>query len=459
MITQPPTTLEKQLAMLIENRTGIAVMTKLQHVFNDILQTSAIGDLSAYLRRLSTTSYTDPEWQKIIHILTIGETYFMREKAHFDLMRELILPPLIAKRRESGNLYLNIWSAGCASGEEAYSLTILLHELLPDIDRWNIHLLGTDLNGRSLALARAGVYREWAFRQVDDNFKQTYFDPVPEGWRIKPFLSVRVSFRHANVLEAMPAPQFDLILCRNVLLYFSPASAIKAETIFHEALAPNGALLLGHAETSRQRDLWSVTIQNDTAIYMKSSRLTESPLFIQNQPENKPPTRLLLQSVYEQAVNAIQTEQHTQAETLIRELLGIEPHNAGGHLLMAVVYANQKNSALAHFHLDLALDYDPLMADAHYIRAMLHWEAGQLDSVEESLRAALYSQRNHPLASWMMGDYQQKIGAQGRAMHHWFNAQRAIKPLLPECPVCVVSPMLAGQLRDLLGEKLKSFEV
>ncbi len=457
MITQPPTTLEKQIAMLIENRIGIAVMTKLQHVFTDLLATHPMGDLTAYLNRLSATTYTDTEWQAVIHTLTIGETYFMREKAHFDLLRHDLLPPLIAKRRDFGNLYLNIWSAGCASGEEAYSLAILLHELLPDIARWNIHLLGTDLNGRSLALARAGVYREWAFRQVDDGFKQAYFDPAPDGWRIKPFLARRVSFRHANVLETMPAPQFDLILCRNVLLYFSPTSAMKAETIFHEALAPSGVLLLGHAETIRQRDLWQAYIQDDTVRYAKANnRLDESAVFITKDPIDKPPTRLLLQSVYEQAVNAIQTEQYEQADALLGELLLAEPHNAGGHLLMAVVYANQKNSALAHFHLDLALDYDPLSADAHYIRAMLHWEAGQMDGAEESLRAALYSQRNHPLASWMMGDYQQKMGAGARARHHWLNAQRAIKPLLPECPVCVVSPMLARQLSDLLGKKLKA---
>lgn len=452
MIAHSFATLESQIAMQIESRTGIAVMTKLQHVFADFIQSQVKDDLSAYLSRLMTTSYTDSEWQQVIQALTIGETYFMREKAHFDMLRNDILPPIIAKRRENGNLYLNIWSAGCASGEEAYSLAILLHELLPDIARWNIHLLGTDLNGYSLGLARGGVYREWAFRQMDSLFKATYFDSTPDGWRIKPFLAGRVSFRHANVLEAMPAPQFDVIICRNVLLYFSPPNALKAETIFHDALAPTGVLILGHAEIIRQRPLWTVHTQDDTTIYMKGA----SPTLLKPDTPEKPPTRLLLQSIYEQAVNAIQTEQHPQAETLIRELLHAEPHNAGGHLLMAVVYANQQKSTDAHFHLDLALDYNPLLADAHYVRAMLHWETGQMTQAEESLRAALYSQRNHPLASWMMGDYQQKIGADARAAHHWQNAQRAIKPLLPECPVCVVSPMLAGQLGDILAEKLKN---
>lgn len=453
MITQRPTTIESQLAMYIESRTGIAVMTKLQHVFMDILQSQAKGDLSAYLQRLTQTTYTDPEWQTVIQALTIGETYFMREKAHFDLLKNEILPPIIAKRREAGNLYLNIWSAGCASGEEPYSLAILLHELLPDIARWNIYLLGTDLNGHSLSLAREGVYREWAFRQLDSPFKQTYFDPVPEGWRIKSFLAGRVSFRHANILEMVPSPQFDIILCRNVLLYFSSTNALKSETIFHGALVPQGVLILGHAEMIRQRDLWTIQTQDDTAIYTKGKLL---PPELDELNADKSPKRLLLQSVYEQAVNAIQTEQHIQAETLIRELLLAEPHNAGGHLLMAVVFANQKKSDEAHFHLDLALDYNPLLADAHYIRAMLHWEAGRMGQAEESLRASLYAQRNHPLASWMMGDYQHKIGARGRAIHHWLNAQRAIKPLLPECPVCVVSPMLAGQLGDILAEKLKN---
>lgn len=451
MITQPPNLYHQQLARLIEARIGIAVMTKLQHVFADVLHQHAKDDLSAYLQRLSSTTYSDPDWQAVIQTLTIGETYFMREKAHFDLLAGQILPALIQKRRESGNLYLNIWSAGCATGEEAYSLAILLSELLPDIDRWHIHLLGTDLNAQFLASARLGVYREWAFRQVEEAFKRRYFAPVAGGWRILPQVAGLVSFRLANLLDLMPAPQFDLILCRNVLLYFADTNARKAENVFYGALAPDGILLLGHAETIRERDKWAYDIQDDTFIYArrKISMTPTSPPDIE-----KVPTRLLLQSVYEQAVNAIQAEEFAQAETLIGELLSAEPHNAGGHLLLAVVYANQKKVSDAHFQLDLALDYDPLLADAHYIRAMLHWEANEMDDVGESLRATLYAQRNHPLASWMMGDYQARLGKPDRALHHWSNAQRAIKPLLPECPVCVVSPMLAGQLSDILAQKL-----
>ncbi len=456
MITQPPNLYHQQLAPLIEARIGIAVMTKLQHVFADVLHQHAKDDPATYLQRLSATSYSDPDWQTVIQTLTIGETYFMRENAHFDLLRRQILPALIQKRRELGNLYLNIWSAGCATGEEAYSLAIVLHELLPDIDRWHIHLLGTDLNAQFLASARLGVYREWAFRQVDERFKHQYFAPVAGGWRILPQMAGLVSFRLANLLDQMPAPQFDLILCRNVLLYFADFAARKAENVFYDALAPDGMLLLGHAETIRERDKWAYDIQDDTFIYAK--RKTSLKPLAPSDAE-KAPTRLLLQSIYEQAVNAIQSEQFAQAETLIGELLSAEPHNAGGHLLLAVVYANQKKVSEAHFQLDLALDYDPLLADAHYLRAMLYWEAGELDDAGESLRATLYAQRNHPLASWMMGDYQAKLGKPDRAVHHWGNAQRAIKPLLPECPVCVVSPILAGQLSDILSEKLSGTSI
>jgi chemotaxis protein methyltransferase CheR len=453
VITQPSSSYHNQLASLIEAQIGIAVMSKLQHVFNDLLAAHAKGDVLAYLQRLSVTTYADPDWQTVIQTLTIGETYFMREKAHFDVLRHHILPAIIQKRRESGNLYLNIWSAGCATGEEAYSLAILLHELLPDIDQWHIHLLGTDLNAQFLSWARLGVYREWAFRQVDDTFKNTYFDRVIGGWRIKPFLLERVTFRLINLLDTTPTPQYDLILCRNVLLYFNATSAQQAETLFHQALAPDGVLILGHSETIRNRQAWTYHLYNDTLFYTKAGARPHS---VAPPDDEKSPTRLLLQSVYEQAVNAIQTEQHIQAETLIGELLTAEPHNPGGHLLLAVVYANQKKVPEAHFQLDLALDYNPLMADAHYVRAMLHWEAGEMDEAGESLRSALYSQRNHPLASWMMGDYFAKLNKPDRAVHHWQNAQRAIKPLLPECPVCVVSPMLAGQLGEILAEKLKN---
>src|SRR5207247_1807290 len=115
-------------------------------------------------------------WQELLQAVTIGETYFFRNQDQFNALRNEVLPQIIDKRRKSGVKQIRIWSAGCASGEEIYSVAILLRELLPDIANWSILLLGTDINAASLERARRGSYRTWSFRnETPDYLRPRWF--------------------------------------------------------------------------------------------------------------------------------------------------------------------------------------------------------------------------------------------------------------------------------------------
>jgi len=447
---------------LIEQRTGLAARVQFGDDLQPLLETLAQGDLPAYLDKMRSARETDPVWQAVIKALTIGETYFMRDKAHFQTLRTHILPPLIAARRQKNAPELNIWSVGCASGEEPYSMAMTLHEMIPDLAQWTIRLVGTDLNAAALNVARRGIYRKWAFRHTDIDFQNLYFDQATDGLQIKPFIREMVTFRHANLLAGSPLPQVDIILCRNVLLYFSYPQACQVETMLLDALTPGGWLLLGQSETIRHnRDNWQTHLLPNMPIYQKpASAISKFVGLVTPQssiPFPKTPTRsdlAVASATYEVAVRAIQNEDYDQAEQLIAELLITEPGSAPAHTLMVCVFASRKDYAQAHKIVDTALRLDPLLADAHYLQALLYLEEDHVEEALKSLKAALYCQRNHPLASHTLGNLQAKSGDLPGAIRNWENARRAITMLMPDSPVSDISDITAGRLSTLLVAQL-----
>ena len=174
--------------------------------------------------------------------LTVGETYFFRDPEHFQFFRERALPELRARR---GVLPVRVWSAGCATGEEAYSLAIAAANAAgpgaPSVD-----ILGTDVNPDAIAAARQGRYREWSFRRVDASVRERWF--VAEGGAFRPVaaLGERVRFEVLNLADAAAWPgEVDVIFCRNVLIYFDRETVAAVFARFARSLAPGGVLVLG----------------------------------------------------------------------------------------------------------------------------------------------------------------------------------------------------------------------
>lgn len=468
---------------LIEQRLGLSIAHQLRLDPERVLrEISGDGDLDTFLDQLATKDETAPVWQAVIRAFAIGETYFFRDYPHFRLLRDRILPALIVERRQRGQRYLNLWSVGCATGEEAYSMAILLHELLPDRADWKVRLIATDLNATALENARRAVYRPWSFRQSEAaSAIQHYFDPVEGGVQLKSFIREMVSFRQMNLLKGPPLPQLDVILCRNVLLYFADARTVEIEAMLHEALMPGGWLLLGRAESLRQRrDGWITQLFPDAPAYQKSAGRTisgrlpdlrEFPEYRVETPITEAPTKPTLgtaepqptatngqRAVYDAALHARQSANYAESERLLLGLLRDNDQDAAAHTLLACTYADQKRLKEAHAQLDRALTLDPLLADGYYLRGLLYLEEARTDDARRALQAALYCQRNHPLAAFTLGTVLARGGQYPRALKFWENARRAIVSLKPESPLSDMSDVTAGRLELLIAEQLAAWQ-
>lgn len=206
---------------------------------------------------LTAAPLTPAQLQVLAAHLTIGETYFFRERNTFDVLRYQILPELIRSRR-GRDQRLRIWSAACCTGEEAYSLAILLRQLLPDPNEWQLKILATDVNGQFLRKAVAGSYREGAFREVGPGFKETYFRKTGEGsYVLIPEIREMVTFAHLNLVEdvypsfATDTNAMDVILCRNVLSYFPQEQVLSVADKLHRSVVEGGWLAVSPSEASR----------------------------------------------------------------------------------------------------------------------------------------------------------------------------------------------------------------
>ena len=222
----------------------------LEHRLDRRLQVCGVADYRDYYRYLLYNRERENELAEIVDIITVNETYFFREKKQFDALLEEITPEIM--KSGSGQKRLRIWSAGCASGEEPYTIAMLVLENPAIFGDWKVEVLGSDINKRVIQKARRGVYTKNSFRTIEDYYIRKYFDEDAEGFRIKDSVRELVDFSHLNLLEPKKygfLGDLDVIFCRNVLIYFHTGSKKIVVESFYESLCGGGYLLLGHAES------------------------------------------------------------------------------------------------------------------------------------------------------------------------------------------------------------------
>ncbi|NCP15116.1 MAG: protein-glutamate O-methyltransferase CheR [Sphingomonadales bacterium] len=188
--------------------------------------------------------------QDVVEALLNNETYFFRDKPTFDQLPGEILPEIAHRRRDVRRL--SIWSAGCSTGQEVYSLAMLFAEQAERWHGWTIDILGTDVSHRAINAARSGVYSQFEVqRGLGVTQMLRHFDETPRGWQVREDVRGTVRFNQHNMLSPYPARiPFDLVLCRNVLLYFDRATRIEAFNRLASAVMPDGFLMLGAGETT-----------------------------------------------------------------------------------------------------------------------------------------------------------------------------------------------------------------
>lgn len=238
-----------QICRIVYEKCGINLTTGKEELVKSRLvkrlQLLNLTSFEAYLQFVKQDS-SGQELAQMLDVLTTNKTYFYRESSHFEYLCQEILPKLRQPR-------LRIWSAGCSSGDEVYTIGALLRDHLPNIDRMDVRLLATDLSMRILAKAKAGTYSADAFNEMPPALLQKHFtmiNPSPRTYRVNDNVRKLVSFARLNLLEAWPMKgPFDVIFCRNVMIYFDLPTRDRLVNRYYQLLAPGGHLFIGHSES------------------------------------------------------------------------------------------------------------------------------------------------------------------------------------------------------------------
>ena len=212
-----------------------------------------------YLEHITTRGNRDAELQLLLNEITVGETCMFRSPAQLEALRTVILPQIVASKNALGFKRLRLWSAGCSTGEEPYTLAMFLLEQCNQLlTGWSFDILATDLNDNSLAAAKTGIYGEYALRDTSQLYRKKYFKPCDDkrlqvSEQLKPLIRFdRVNLRDDSKMTFLKG--FDLIFCCNVLIYFDLSSKRKVAQHFFANLVPGGYLFLGNAESLFQVD-------------------------------------------------------------------------------------------------------------------------------------------------------------------------------------------------------------
>ncbi|MBN2289734.1 MAG: tetratricopeptide repeat protein [Candidatus Glassbacteria bacterium] len=429
--------------------------------------------------------------------LTIGETYFFREKPIFEALKARVLKELIQSRRETSRR-LRIWCAACASGEEAYSIAILLSSLIPDMINWNITILATDINPHFLEKASQGLYKEWSFRNVPLDIKENNFSESKDNsYQIRADIKKMVRFSYLNLAEdTYPSLMndtnaMDVILCKNVLMYFNQKSQMKVVQNLYNCLINKGWLIVSPCETSHILFSRFQTVNfSGTTFYKKvrrqpnpvpdtsaySQSVSDSPPFVLEsaaRPESFPSADLMPVPVPEASSDSFAPQPESVPETgpapfeealslyaqgrypeVVDKLISSADSNSQISSLMARAYANQGKLADALNWSEKTVSADKLNPGAYYLQATILQEEGLIDEAMAALKKALYLDPDFVLAHFALGNLTRQQGKNRESERHFRNAllltkKRDRAEVLPES-----EGVTAGRLSEIISRNI-----
>ena len=446
---------------------------------------SGSADAESYVKQLLAEPFTKDQIKVLASHLTVGETYFFRDKCCFDFLEEVVLPELIRSRQKTRNI--RIWSVGCSSGEEPYSIAMLLDRLLPDIDDWNISLLATDINPSVLARARDGIYRTWSFRDVPDQIRKTNFSEAGENtWKINERAKRLVTFAYHNLVED-PFPSIvnrtnamDLILCRNVLMYFTGQNSRKIASQFPPTLTKGGWLVFSPAETSLAAGTGLAPVQfHGQTFFRKGEGTILSPVvemqatatgiavfapapYLQGElPDTADITAFtgeITGSSLPPAPAAktdpgllIDRGLSADAAIILLDRIRKDPGSNRDIELLVRAYANLGDFDQALTWVERGIAANRLNPTLHYLHAIILEEHGDGFEGLDALRRTLYLDPDFILAHIALGSSARKSGREREATRHFANARTLLQKLPDDDMVSESGGLTAGRLQEILA--------
>lgn len=474
---------------LVDDKSGMDIpparRVHLEQAVSRTLEREGFDGPIALHRHLSSRA-GHIELEDLIASLTVGETHFFRNRPQFEALERHVLPDLIQRR--SGEKRLRIWSAGCASGEEPYSLAMLLDRMLPSIDTWNVTILATDIDRRALTNAHRATYRAWSFREVPPDIQPRYFVGRGDELELSERIRAMVTFEYLNLVEdAYPSlvsntTAMDLIVCRNVLIYFRESTARTVIARLHRAMAEGGWLLLGHAEPSNWvADRFVVHSFPDAVAFRRSgddvSQETREEQPAKRPAADRPRTRIpgrarpqqthaverphdarLLMASAERCERAIAMRDSGDLQGALEELKQLadaHPQDPRPAYLIAKLHASRLEVEEAERWSRFAIERDLLFAPAYHLLGLMAAEAGRPDDAAAALRRCVYAEPGWPLGHFALAEVNLGTGQRRRAAAALRNVERILRDVPPEEEVREGDGVTAGRLRELATMQLE----
>jgi chemotaxis protein methyltransferase CheR len=494
-----------KISELIAERTGlhfpISRLHDLERGICSAAREFGFKDAESCIRWLLASPLSKTQIEILASHLTVGETYFFREKKSFEMLERNVLPELIHSR-QGNQKNLRIWSAGCCTGEEPYSIAILLSKMIPDIKDWNITILATDINPRFLKKAAEGVYTDWSFRDTPLAIKERYFKRTTEGrFEILPYIKKMVNFFYLNLMEdSYPSllnntNAMDIIFCRNVLMYFDHERQMKVIQNLYRCLMDSGWLIVSPSEISHVLFTRFTTVNFQGAtVYRKavaSDKLQVSSFEMQDSiskfqdasykmqepitpatdfvsvplPEiifpEKSEESLSMETgaskpeeihadTYKEALALFEQGRFTEAAEKIAVLLSLKKDDTKAMALLARVYANQGHLSEAHEWCEKAIVADKLNPGFHYLLATILQEKGQNEEAVVSLKRALYLEPDFVIAHFALGNLTKQQGKFKESEKHFENALALLHDYRNEDILLESEGINAGRLREII---------
>ncbi len=451
-------------------------------------------DTAACVEWLLSAPLTKAQVQILARCLTIGETCFFRESRTLDVFSNVLLPELILRRRGQRQ-HIRLWSAAACTGEEAYSLAILLRQGVPDLANWTVKILATDINQHFLDQAAAGLYSEWSCRHVPAALKERYFNRLADGrYAVVREIKDMVSFAPLNLVEDVypsrgtDTDAMDFVFCRNVLIYFTPANIRKVGERFHRSLSDGGWLAVSPVEANAESfpqfavsNFPGAILFRKTAASVADSRpsarapplqhtpvlparpMAPQPLSAKSDPLTRSRAPGAPVPVPARPAAATRTPSHATATTLFDQGLYSEAtdvlfslatdrtNNVPVVSLLARALANQGRIAEALTWCELWIAADKIDARAHYLRAVIQLELSDHEQARHSLQRAIYLQPGFVVAHFALGSLARSRGRQHEAGRHFGNTRHLLAGLHPGALLPESDGLTAGRLIDAIA--------
>ncbi|WP_207458857.1 CheR family methyltransferase [Azospirillum sp. SYSU D00513] len=406
--------------------------------------------LSDYLAVLLKDGPAGPEFQALINELAVGETFFFRYAEQFEALRAVAIPECL--RRNQASRTLRIWSAGCSIGPEAYTLEILLKQhFAAELEGWQVSIVGTDINGAFIEHAKRAAYGDWAMRGLSPETLSACFDREKDQWVVKPQYRTWTSFFQFNLVEG-PLPSYtrglgalDIVLCRNVMIYFDEAARVRLLQGLHDTLVNGGWLVVGHAETGQQMTpLYTPVPVPGATLYRKpepAAQPAPPPAAVPDElPTLPPPAR---PRPTPEARRVPRREEPRSEESRAEAAPAAKTPPPGADLPDSLDRASALEACLAR------IEGDRLNPALHFQLGLLEEELGVGDAVA-AFRRALYLDPGFALADYQLALAYWRRGKLTAAQRHFRNALDSVNGMDGDALVAEGGGLTVTELRSMI---------